>query len=59
MTEPRVGAPDRTGLITEEWCYATTPGRHAGHRFMCTMPDGHDGPHVAGDGEHIVAVWRT
>lgn len=24
---------------------------------MCTRPDGHDGSHVAGDGDRIVVLW--
>lgn len=25
--------------------------------YECTMPSGHEGPHVAGDGAHVLLVW--
>lgn len=32
---------------------------HGRSKWVCTMDEEHDGPHVAGDGYTIVAVWET
>lgn len=28
------------------------------HLVLCSRADGHDGPHIAGDGATVLAVWR-
>ena len=48
VTTPRVGAPDPT---PDGDCPASQ-----GH-YKCTWDRGHLGPHVAGTGEMVVAVW--
>lgn len=54
MTAYAVGDPDPTPDFGEhqQGCYQ----RH--DIWVCTWPVGHEGPHVAGDGENICAVWE-
>lgn len=38
----------------ENWA---DPGCEASSRFVCTMLENHNSPHVAGDGQTILEVW--
>lgn len=57
LSNVKVGDPDPTGGPTLDpflcpWTYDA--GRD---EFYCTrMPD-HPGPHIAGDGDEVLAVW--
>lgn len=47
----KVGDPDPTPN-NDPWCNADGP-----EGLTCTWAPGHEGPHVAGDFDEIVAVW--
>lgn len=62
----KVGDPDPTpdGLGANGpsgYCAAETDSKHSKYgshvTYGCTWPDGHEGNHVAGDGDTILAVW--
>lgn len=51
----RVGDPDPTPDVSAD--DAGTCEASDGSGYVCTWDAGHDGPHVAGDGAGICAVW--
>lgn len=56
-TTYQVGDPDPTPYLKRGFCGDDQVSDFES-RFCCTWPEGHDGPHVAGNGETIVAVWE-
>lgn len=53
--EPEVGDPDLTpSFYPEDECQEEIP---IDPKYICTLRKGHEGPHVAGTGREVVAVW--
>lgn len=52
----RVGGPDPTADPTEG-CMAGHLGVGTATGYLCSRPALHPGPHIAGNGETILAVW--
>lgn len=55
----KVGDPDPTAsdIPAGEWCNATTSSPVATMPWICTQRPGHEGTHIAGDGDLVCAVW--
>lgn len=55
-TGAAVGHPDRTEVKQgKNACPVVTQDSFG---FLCTANKDHKGPHVAGDGDHVVEVWN-
>lgn len=56
---PRVGDKDETGsrydCYDDGYEYYDSDGDE---RWRCSLEDGHDGPHVAGNGVRVIGVWE-
>lgn len=53
LRAPTPGDPDRYSVHRENWCHA----RDRDGDWICTRVVAHDGWHVAGDQDQVLAVW--
>jgi hypothetical protein len=53
--EPGDADPTDSGTPDELLCPWIYENGH--EEFFCTRVSDHDGPHVAGDGDEVLAVW--
>lgn len=51
------GDPDPTGIGIPEELLCPRMYEDGQDEFFCTREAGHDGRHVAGDGDEVLAVW--